>query len=106
MTPPKWLVLAEDYLALRRDRGFAVEQLGWFLRDFARYTERTEHRGPLTVDLAVRWALSSGRGDPARAERRLWAFDSSRDTVPRSIPRPRSHRQACSGGLRAASSLT
>ncbi len=73
MTPPQWPVLVEDYLALRRDLGFAAEQLGWFLRGFARYTERTEHHGPLTVDLAVRWALSSGRGDPARAERRLWA---------------------------------
>src|SRR5437867_5380610 len=72
MTPPKWLVLVEDYLALRHDMGFDVEQLGWLLRDFARYTERTEHRGPLTVDLAVRWARSSP-GDPARAERRLSA---------------------------------
>ena len=73
MTPPNWPVLVEDYLVLRRDQGFAMEQMGWFLRDFARYAERTEHRGPLTVELAVRWALSSGRGDPARAERRLWA---------------------------------
>jgi integrase len=73
MTPPKWPVLVEDYLALRRDMGFDIEQLGWLLRNFARYTERTEHRGPLTVDLAVRWALSSGPGDPARGERRLWA---------------------------------
>jgi integrase len=73
MTPPKWLVLVEDYLALRRDLGFDIERLGWLLRNFARYTEQIEHRGPITVDLAVRWALSSGVGDPARAERRLWA---------------------------------
>ena len=73
MTPPKWPVLVEDYLALRRDMGFDVEQLGWLLRSFARYTEQTEHHGPLTVDLAVRWALSSRPGDPARGERRLWA---------------------------------
>src|SRR5207244_2152793 len=73
MTPPKWLALVEDYLALRRGLGFDMEQMGWLLRDFARYTERTEHRGPLTVDLAVRWALSSAPGDPARGERRLWA---------------------------------
>ena len=73
MTPPKWPALVEDYLALRHNLGFDVEQLGWLLRNFARYAERTEHRGPLTVDLAVRWALSSGPGDPARGERRLWA---------------------------------
>ena len=73
MTPPKWLVLVEDYLALRRGMGFDIEQLGWLLRDFARYTERIEHRGPITVDLAVQWAMSSRSGDPARGERRLWA---------------------------------
>jgi integrase len=73
MTPPQWHVLVEDYLALRRNLGFDVEQLGWLLRNFARYTEQTEHRGSLTVDLAVRWALSSSAGDPVRAERHLWA---------------------------------
>jgi len=73
MTPPNWPALIEDYLALRHQRGFAVEQMGWYLRDFARYTERIEHHGPLTVDLAVRWAPSSGR-DPAHAERRLSAI--------------------------------
>ena len=92
MTPPKWLVLVDDYLALRRSLGFDVEKLCWLLRDFARYTERIEHRGPITVDLAVQWALSSGPGDPARAERRLWAvrqfarhraaFDSSTEVPP------------------------
>jgi integrase len=92
MTPPKWLVLVDDYLALRRSLGFDVEKLRWLLRDFARYTERIEHRGPITVDLTVQWALSSGPGDPARAERRLWAvrqfarhraaFDSSTEVPP------------------------
>jgi integrase len=92
MTPPKWLVLVDDYLALRRSLGFDVEKLRWLLRDLARYTERIEHRGPITVDLAVQWALSSGPGDPARAERRLWAvrqfarhraaFDSSTEVPP------------------------
>jgi hypothetical protein len=73
MTPPRLLALVDNYLALRRNLGFDVEKLGWLLRDFARYTERTEHRGPITVDLAVQWALSPGSGDPARAERRLGA---------------------------------
>lgn len=73
MTPPRLLALVDDYLALRRSLGFDTEKLGWLLRDFARYAERTEHRGPITVDCAVQWALSSCSGDPARAERRLWA---------------------------------
>ena len=73
MTPPRLLALVDDYLVLRCGLGFDVDKLGWLLRDFARYTERIEHRGPITVDLAVRWAVSSRSGDPARAERRLGA---------------------------------
>lgn len=73
MTPPRLLALVDDYLVLRRSLGFDIERLGWLLRDFARYTERIEHRGPITTGLAVKWALTSCPGDPARAERRLWA---------------------------------
>lgn len=73
MRPRSWFALVDEYLAVRRDLGFDVETLHWLLRDFARYTVRIEHRGPITVDLAVRWALSSRSGDPARGERRLWA---------------------------------
>lgn len=73
MTPPSLLAFVDDYLALRRGLGFDVEKLRWLLRDFARYAERVGHHGPITVDLAVRWALSSCSGNPVRAERRLWA---------------------------------
>src|SRR5439155_22576168 len=92
MTPPSLLALVDDYLVLRHSLAFDVEKLRWRLRDFARYTERIEHRGPITVDLAVQWALSSCPGDPARAERRLGAvrqfarhraaFDSSTELPP------------------------
>jgi integrase len=70
MTPP-FLPLVEDYLTLRRDHGFDGERPGWLLRDFARFADRIEHYGPITVDLAVRWALSRRSGDPANAARRL-----------------------------------
>ncbi len=73
MRPRNWLDLVDEYLAARRDLGFDVETLRSLLRDFARYMVRIEHRGPITVDLAVRWTLSSRAGDPARGERRLWA---------------------------------
>ena len=63
--------LVEDYLAMRRDLGFNVERHRWLLRDFARFTKRTKYHGPLTVDLALRWAMSSCPGQPIRAERRL-----------------------------------
>jgi len=52
MTPPRLLALVDDYLALRRSLGFGIERLRWLLRDFVRYTERIEHRGPITIDLA------------------------------------------------------
>jgi integrase len=66
-------VLVKDYHIMRRSLGFGVERLRWFLRDFVRFIGRIEHRGPITVDLAAPWALSSHSSDPARAERRLWA---------------------------------
>jgi len=66
-------VLVEDYLVMRSNLGFGIERIRWLLRDFARFIGRIEHRGPITVDLAVQWALSSCSSDPARAERRLWA---------------------------------
>lgn len=63
--------LVDDFLAMRRQLGFDVERHRWLLRDFARFTERIRYRGPITVDLARRWALSSCPGEPVRAERRL-----------------------------------
>jgi integrase len=63
--------LVEDYLAYRRGLGFALETPAWALRDFARYADRVGHRGSLTTELAVRWALSSRSSDPAQAARRL-----------------------------------
>ena len=73
MTPSSMLAQVDDYLAMRGELGFDVESQRWHLRDFARYAEQVEHRGPVSTDLAVRWALLSRPGDPARAERRLGA---------------------------------
>jgi integrase len=58
---------------MRSALGFDIEKQSWLLRDFARYAERVEHCGPITIDLAVRWAVSPCTGEPARAERRLGA---------------------------------
>lgn len=63
--------LVEDYLAMLRGLGFDVERHRWLLRDFVRFTDRIRYHGPITVDLAVRWAQSSCPGQPVRAERRL-----------------------------------
>ena len=63
--------LVEDYLAMLRDSGFDTERPRWLLRDFARFTDRIGYCGPLTVELASRWAVGSSPGEPVRAERRL-----------------------------------
>lgn len=74
MTPPSWLHMVEDYLAFRRGLGFGLESPGWKLLAFGRYADRVGHQGPITIDLAVQWALSSRSSDPAHAARRLSAI--------------------------------
>lgn len=63
--------LVDDFLALRCTLGFDVGRHRWLLRDFARFTDRIGYHGPLTADLALRWAMSPCPGEPGRAERRL-----------------------------------
>ena len=73
MTSMSWLALVEEYLSVRRGLGFALEQPSYLLRDFARYADAIGHHGPLTTELAVRWAQASRSNDPAQAIRRLGA---------------------------------
>ena len=70
-TSPSFVDLVDEYLAYRRGLGFALESPRWLLRDFARHADRIGHRGAVTIDLAVQWALSSRSSDPAQAARRL-----------------------------------
>ena len=51
--------LVEDYLTVRRQLGFALEIAGEQLLAFARFADKAGHRGPVTLDLAVRWAQAS-----------------------------------------------
>ncbi len=48
--------LAKDYLAYRRKLGVDLKSAGPLLIQFARYADRRGHRGPLTSQLAIRWA--------------------------------------------------
>lgn len=73
MTRPSLRHLVDEYLALRRGLGFDLETPRWLLLDFVRYADRIGHRGPVTIDLAVQWALSSRSSDSAQAVRRLSA---------------------------------
>jgi integrase len=53
--------LVEDYLEYRRRLGFALESDARRLLCFARFADQVGHRGPITEELALRWASSSTR---------------------------------------------
>ena len=53
---PTMVARVEEYLSLRRQLGFALQSSGQQLLGFARYADGVGHRGPITVELAVRWA--------------------------------------------------
>jgi integrase len=73
MTPPRFLALVDEYLAVRRGLGFDADTPRWLLRSFIEYANRVGHHGSITTDLAVQWALTSRSRDPAQATRRLSA---------------------------------
>ena len=68
---PTMVSLAEDYLAARRQMGFALGIAGEQLLTFGRFADQAGHCGPVTLDLAVRWAQSSRRDTPLTWARRL-----------------------------------
>lgn len=63
--------LAEEYLAVRRRLGYLLKIEGAELLRFARYADRGGHRGPITTELAVRWAKLPEHTDPLYWARRL-----------------------------------
>jgi integrase len=66
---PTMVALVEDYLAQRRNLGFALRIEGRQLLSFARFADSIGHRGPVTIEIALQWAtLPSKRGSkfPAR----------------------------------------
>jgi len=71
MTDSSLLADVEEYLAYRRGLGYGLATAACHLRSFAQHAEQNGHRGPITVDLAVRWALCSRSQKPAQAARRL-----------------------------------
>ena len=68
---PTMVSLVEDYLAARRQMGFALRIAGGQLLAFGRFADQGGHCGPVTLDLAVRWAQSSRRDTPLTWARRL-----------------------------------
>ncbi|AWK85972.1 tyrosine-type recombinase/integrase [Azospirillum thermophilum] len=61
--------LVQEYLDERRRLGYALSVPGTQLMAFARFADRSGHRGPLTADLVLAWA----RGEATRATPITWA---------------------------------
>lgn len=89
------VALVEEYLAHRRSLGFALRIDGAQLLSFARFTDTSGHSGPLTIEVAVRWATQPSphpRRFPARrlntvrrfAQYRA-AFDPGTQVPPRGL---------------------
>jgi integrase len=68
---PHFRTLVDEYLAARHGLGFDGDGPRWVLTSFARYADRIGHRGPITADLAIEWALATRSRDPVCATRRL-----------------------------------
>ena len=56
MNLPTMADRVDEYLAYRRALGYQIRIEGQLLQSFARYADESGHRGPLTIELALRWA--------------------------------------------------
>lgn len=61
----------ERYLTYRHDLGYKLVSEGAYLRQFGKYADHIKHRGPLTTELALRWARLPVTKDPLLWARRL-----------------------------------
>lgn len=62
---------AEDFVTLRRGLGAQLRQQAKLLLDFGRFLDGVGHEGPITTELALRWAQAPRSMDPAQTARRL-----------------------------------
>jgi integrase len=68
MTAPTMADRVEEYLVYRRALGYRLRIEGPLLRSFARYADESGYRGPLSTEIALRWARL-----PEQATRRYQA---------------------------------
>ena len=61
----------QRYLELRRGLGYQLRIEGMLLEQFAAFADAAGHRGPLTTDLALRWAQLPENCDRLYSARRL-----------------------------------
>ena len=61
----------EEYVAYRRALGYQIRTEAQMLRSFARYADDSGHQGPMTTELALRWARLPERSARLYQARRL-----------------------------------
>lgn len=61
----------QEYLRQRRSLGYALHIEGQLLLNFARFADRSGHRGPLTTRLALKWATLPASATRLYKARRL-----------------------------------
>jgi integrase len=71
MKTPTMADRVKGYLAYRRALGYQLHIEGQMLFSFARYADQSGHRGPLTTELALRWARLPERRTRLYQARRL-----------------------------------
>ena len=59
------VVLVERYLAERQRLGFELRHSGYCLRSLARHVRRSNHLGPLTLEVMAQWAAQGRSSMPA-----------------------------------------
>ena len=73
--PTSMIEKVEDYLECRQGMGYQLHTEAGQLRRFARYVDDSDHHGPLTTEVALRWARS-GRDNT----RLYWTYPDLVDT--------------------------
>jgi integrase len=71
MSTPTMVDRVDEYLAYRRALGYQLRVEGPLLLSFARFADESGHRGPLTAEIALRWARLPERADRLYQARRL-----------------------------------
>jgi len=59
--PKTILMRVDEYLSLRRQLGCKLVREGYLLREFGRYADDSNHQGPVTAELVMRWVRFPGK---------------------------------------------
>ena len=99
-----WGSMAERvaaYLEARRAMGYQLRIEGEQLQRFARFADQQDHRGPLTLDLAVAWASQSHTASGIVCLRQLCVTSilQSQEAMRRGYPTSNALSRVCSDDL-------